>query len=555
MNSSSYHQALGFIEKKNPSLALQLRLCCSHQKLNKAPQKPHCIKPTSSTLHLFLLGYSSYELSWCLEWLSKHENRQLIFFELTPFDFQPLLTQATSLSFIEHPRVHIFSLNTPNFWQQKSKKIDHFLSQPFEFFSSDNVESKTAEEIHERLISKSIDLNTYCAELLHTSPLFFQNATENLKLISKSTLADTFKHAFKGIPAFICAAGPSLNSTFESLKASSLEKALFFAGGRALSVLNDLQIEPHFGLGLDPYQEHLGTFRCNSYFELPFIYRLRTYFKCLKLSHNPLVYSPGSIGYPWVNWLENQLGIEAHKHQEGLNVVNFSLQIATFMGCNPIFLVGSDLAYHDISAYSSSIPDEQNLPPAFEINKEDYSLNRGYIKKNEKGQPIFTLWKWIEEARWMSQFAKAHPSTQFYNLSSDGLPIEGFKTLNLSQALEMCPNHSFDLRSQIHALIQQSKKRLPSVEKALKPLQELYESLKICQSLLIKKNQEDTLSQFEMNNEKAFKLILEPLDEIFDRLEPPFSKECLKRKAEFLKAKADQYLEILESFLAQFRAS
>ncbi len=37
------------------------------------------------------------------------------------------------------------------------------------------------------------------------------------------------------------------------------------------------------------------------------------------------------------------------------------------------------------------------------------------VKQDIYGKPIYTLWKWVAESEWLSNFAAEHPETTFVN--------------------------------------------------------------------------------------------------------------------------------------------
>lgn len=553
--SSFYHQQTELLKKKNAPLGLKLRLLSRSHKAHSSLifSKKMLLSPQKEIRHLFYYGVNA-PLRELKNWLKKSPLNQLIFLE----DDLPLFAQFVSKPqtsfFLKHPNVHFFDLTLDDFWLTKRKKIDHFLAQPFQAITNESLsecKQKTFEYIQNQLIDQSINLNIECAEYLHVSPLFYQNSLENLTKAPQSHSVFSFQNEFKNTPAIICAAGPSLNSQAHLLH-SFKNKGILFAGGRALSVLNDLNIEPDFAIGLDPYCEHYQTYRCNNYFELPFIYRLRTYSKLLSLAQGPLIYSPGAIGYPLIPWIEKELNIKSSSIQEGLNVVNFSMQVAQLMGCNPIILVGSDLCYLSKSAYSPSIPNEQNLPNAFEINQQDYSLNRGFLKKNLQNQPIFTLWKWIQEAIWMGEFARKNPHIDFYNTSIEGLPISGFEVETLEHIFKNMQFTSQDTSSKIHSILQNQPKVSFNQEKFKKTLETIYESLKRCFMLYQQFQFKDSnpLIELSLKEEKAYVFLLKHLDELFDRLEPKKDPAAAQhKKAQFMNKQIKIYKSILSKYL------
>ena len=47
--------------------------------------------------------------------------------------------------------------------------------------------------------------------------------------------------------------------------------------------------------------------------------------------------------------------------------------------------------------------------------KKIMSIRQTLLKTDIYGKPIYTLWKWIAEANWIGDFAKAHPDITVIN--------------------------------------------------------------------------------------------------------------------------------------------
>jgi len=155
---------------------------------------------------------------------------------------------STSLgTFLLHQnQVKIFYFKTPQFWESKQAVIQKYLSLPFEITALPSYLKNREDEfkvLYNRLINLSIDQNMSFAEYIYVSPLVYKNVLNNAIKLPKAFDIYALKDAFKDLPTIICGAGPSLNKNGARLN-KLRDRALIFAGGRALSVLNDLGVEP-----------------------------------------------------------------------------------------------------------------------------------------------------------------------------------------------------------------------------------------------------------------------------------------------------------------------
>lgn len=222
---------------------------------------------------------------------------------------------------------------------------------------------------------------------------FFQNAS----LIQKAKRGRDLFGQFSGVPAIICGAGPSLEKEMAQLK-SFRDSALIFAGGTALDILAKEGFIPHFGGILDPHPPQEKE-KCTS----PTFFQTRIHPDRLAQVKGPRL---------WIEGGGNDF-FEEGQFDGGWNAATFLTALAYHLGCNPIILVGVDLAQPKNKKYAGtcSSPNEEELIPI------------------EGG--LFTRKDWLFAADWLSTFAKEHPAFQGYN-GSDGIDINGFGKKDLS---------------------------------------------------------------------------------------------------------------------------
>jgi len=290
-------------------------------------------------------------------------------------------------------------------------------------------------------------------EVLQYGFVYFKNFYQGLSNLPYSYLANRMAGQFKGVPAIICAAGPSLDRNIEQLKGLQ-DKALIFAGGTAMNAMNSRKINPHFGASIDPNITQITRVLANNAFEIPYFYRLRTSADAMEIVHGDHLYINGAGGYKLPSWLEKRCEIESSvRVEEGMNVINFCTSIAQILGCNPIIFVGLDLAYTNKQSYVSNMAfhpfhhDQDGL-----ITK---SLDDELIEwKDIYDQPIFTLWKWISESKWYTEYAARFPDKKFINATEGGIGFKGGVNMSLAEASEQFLTKHYDFDSLIHITVQ-----------------------------------------------------------------------------------------------------
>lgn len=158
--------------------------------------------------------------------------------------------------------------------------------------------------------------------------LIGKNARANSQLSFRSGLA--LENQWKGLPAVIVGAGPSLKENIPFLKTLQ-DKALILAGGSAVDLLG---FKPHFVAAIDKYKP------VTSFPEVPLLTQLRAHPDGWA-SHEERIVFPDSSS----SWLNGVLGEKAF--DSGWTVANFLVAVAHWAGCDPVILVGTDFCKAD----------------------------------------------------------------------------------------------------------------------------------------------------------------------------------------------------------------
>lgn len=343
------------------------------------------------------------------------------------------------------------------------------------------------------------------AEYLTLGKTFFKNFYHNVLELDNTVTGTALLEKFKGMPAIICGAGPSLGKNIELLKTLK-DKALIFAGGTAMNALNAYSFLPHFGCGIDPFTFHYSRILSNTAFETPFLFRSRMTADAVSLLHGPRVYLPGTTGYPIAEYVDKNLGYDAFQMDEGANVINTSLSIAEKLGCNPIIFVGLDLAYSDGLSYVPGItshgihdPREQFITKA----KQDELV----LATDIYGNPIYTLMKWMVESSWYANFARSFPDVKLINSTEGGIGFAGVENIPLKEAVDQYLKQSLDCEGKIAAaLLSQEACKKPSMEQVKEILTSVVIGLTECAEAMttFQKNHSDIW--FEKNPKESAEL-------------------------------------------------
>jgi len=432
-------------------------------------------------LYVYGLGLGYYYNS-AKNWLKESKKRFLIFLEDDLEVLRIFFETELAEEMLNDVQVRIYYLD----WNRRDYCLEKIVSNyVFEKYKVTALNSYILNksffhEIESLIAHFSFLRSGLLAEYISSGINFFNNFYRNLTRIPFSFLGNRLFDQFKNIPAIICGAGPSLEKNAKILHKLK-DRALIFAGGTAMNAINAQGIIPHFGVGIDPNIYQFSRLIANQAFEVPYFYRNRMCHEAFRMLHGDRLYITGSGGYFISQWAEQQLEIPTGKVlSEGYNVINFSLSIAHALGCNPIMFVGVDLGYSQNRSYAPGI-----FYHAIHDPKQDFitksTREELILKEDILGNPIYTLWKWVNEALWFSQTAKEHPQHTFFNCTEGGIGFPGISNLTLEEASEKYLTRQYDLDGMVHCAIQNSY--MPSVittEKVLDLIKELFEGLKQC---------------------------------------------------------------------------
>jgi len=141
-------------------------------------------------------------------------------------------------------------------------------------------------------------------------------------------------------PGIVCGSGPSLEKNYKYLKSVG-NQAIIIASGSAIEKLTTAGIKFHFGAYVDP-DPPLEGYKKMKDFSFPLFYQNRMSSELFSLHQGPKIQMGNGYGWQLEDWLYETIGIENWHFDAGWNVGNFALNIAHFLGCNPIVTIGLD---------------------------------------------------------------------------------------------------------------------------------------------------------------------------------------------------------------------
>jgi hypothetical protein len=350
-------------------------------------------------------------------------------------------------------------------------------------------------------------------ELIHY-PMLCKNLLSNIQRISKSFDVGLWKDAFKGTPAVIAGAGPSLSGAKDQLHQMK-NKALILAGGSTITALDKLGILPHLAFAIDPNSEEYDRLRTSRAFTVPLIYTNRVQKDIFRFFAAGTGYIRTETGGLFEVFMDEKLkikdyGILKHLSEEALSVTTIALMVAIYLGCDPIFFAGVDLGLKGNKRYSGDI-----------LASWENTLHK---------DPLQEI-KWLMEKDVIDAVAKAYPDRSFYDATGNG---STFNVVSAKTFGEKRFKEKENIAGKIENLIIDSKFDITSYQ-VIEHLKEVKESLdamcRLIQAYLFE-DLSETLFHYEMEENLSYKIFFRGM--VF-ALQKPLLKKVRAEKSEHTK--------------------
>lgn len=265
--------------------------------------------------------------------------------------------------------------------------------------------------------------------------LGFCNLVANAEEIVKTPGQSCLKDRFKGFPAFLVANGPSLDRNIRRLKEVrgrgliiSVESAILpLLKNRIrpdiLAVMERIPSTYHYHFEHVEFPEDLALL-CLAVVDR----RVLPAFPGEKI---PLFRHSEELN-EWVNrCLGDGSGIST-----GPNVSHLALELALYLGADPIIFVGQDLAYGpDRKTHSKD--SVYSGEKGAEADRKIRSMPDVYVEGNDKSM-LASNQLWVQFRLELERRLAAHPDRTFLNATEGGSKIEGTTAVSLSDAIARC---------------------------------------------------------------------------------------------------------------------
>jgi|GEM_PF-5668753 len=375
----------------------------------------------STLIFIYGLGLGAF-FGAAKSWLESDPQHILIFYEDDLAVIARFFELPFASHFLSHPQVLLLNPTpshlelSPYFWNWIQVS---YLVTAIPYYGLEK--KRTFDILYQRLLTTFHSHDIRAVMNLWKNDVFTHNNYQLLPALQTSYCGESLKGMFSQIPCIIAGAGPSLYAAKDTLRQLTPHVFLFGAG-TGMNLLNRYGIEATAGVGLDSSFESAKRIRTNFAYPTPYFYTNLFNAEAFQAIEANTFFIPTHPHRIFLDWIFQELSIPAMKSIEaGRSSTTFSLSLAIMMGCNPIILVGVDLAVDPDSRYGVGY-----------FSKTERTITT----ENQDKVIRQTTQPHMAELAWLADFATEHPETTFYDCSIKGFGIPGFQKTSLEELEE-----------------------------------------------------------------------------------------------------------------------
>ncbi|MBZ9624576.1 DUF115 domain-containing protein [Clostridium sp. FP2] len=313
--------------------------------------------------------------------------------------------------------------NVKKFLSNTVKEVEINNIKIVTYANYDKVYSKEYKEFSEGFIEFVNDVIIGMSTSLHFSKQYFECFARNINKIVDSTMINQLRDKFKGMPAIIVSAGPSLEKNVRLLK-DIQDKFIIITGSRTLKTLLEKDIKPDFVCSVDPGEYSYKVIEKMLNCDVPLVFSEVSNYKMVK------EYKGKKIFFEDIDFrdiTDNLLGIAVDGLWQGGSVAHVCISFAAYLGCNNIIFIGQDLAYTNNKYHADSA--KTNINNVIDKDDDYIYVDDIYGKKVPTTIVLDFYRKNIEE------MILEYKEVTFINSTEGGANIKGTLIKSLQQSI------------------------------------------------------------------------------------------------------------------------
>jgi hypothetical protein len=403
-------------------------------------------------------GYSLKQM------LRKSKNSLFVVIEPDPVLFLELIKtidlsdifHSKRVSFVIDPNKLDYDEISPHL---SAANIKFFVSRPYRNLYEEQVIG-LEREFNSHQNTKRINVAT----LKRFDRLWTRNTFKNAPYFFRLAGIERIRDSCTGIPAFVVAAGPSLEKDIDILDRHR-RNAILFAVDTTLKPLLKRHILPDFVITVDPQMvnsHHLARVTgLNTRGELPVLVADPAVYTTTLRNYPGITILTSSVFYPG-KIIERFSGVKGAIAAGG-SVATAAFDLARFAGSDPIVLMGLDLSFKGLKTHmTGSLVEEYTLSHSDRL-KTALNYLGDYVRsgkpntlRDKTGNAVLSDRRMLLYKSWFEQQMKDEKKT-IINATRSGLSIRGIPDIQpdvLDEYIHKDPGKKSDLIRQLRFLLQ-----------------------------------------------------------------------------------------------------
>ncbi|MBI5816473.1 MAG: motility associated factor glycosyltransferase family protein [Nitrospinae bacterium] len=262
---------------------------------------------------------------------------------------------------------------------------------------------------------------------------WMDNIVTNLPAVLCSPPVSSLFGKFRGVPAVIVSAGPSLDKN-SWLLSSAHGRAIVIAVDTAVRPLLEAGVTPDVVVALDSQPENYFHLAGVSLPGALFVLNPVVHPMIVEEHRGPMVFT--SYSHPMFQWMETVIG-ERGIVRTGGSVATSAFDLAVKMGCDPVVFTGQDLCYSKRATHAAgSMQSMLTAPVGRSLFESIPALKAGSTEAvNIFGEKTFSNIKMDAWRKWFELIISASDCTAL-NATEGGAAIKGAQPVSLREVME-----------------------------------------------------------------------------------------------------------------------
>lgn len=270
--------------------------------------------------------------------------------------------------------------------------------------------------------------------------LYINNLWKNIPYLATQPGIMGFQDKFKGKPAVVVSAGPSLNKNVHVLKEYA-DKAVIIASGSAMGALTAKGITPDFLAVLDPWDEMYEVLKDD--------FQAETALLSLDMGNHKIVANYPGQRFFFAHGLRNIMGNlpeflpETTHIESNQSVATTAFNFARFIGADPIVFIGQDMAFAPDATHAANVKATTPL---------DWEDSKYCWVKGQNGELLKTYIGFKELLDYFVAVLTFIKDRTVINATEGGAYMEGAKHMPLHETAEKYFKQSLEKKGSIQAV-------------------------------------------------------------------------------------------------------